>query len=194
MVAQGAGKPKESEAWFRKALKAHREMNNPSDVATNLKNLADLLQTQGSDQLPEARRLAEEALAIKQTLDPDSAEIWKTYTLLAKIAQQSGDPATSRAYRKSARQSYAAYAGSQHELQKHLELVQAVVAAVQSAQISPELEEGLQSRRDNGWGDLVGAIRLVFAGVRDEDELCADLDLIDSLIVGEILQRISAES
>ena len=194
MVVEGAGKPKEAEAWYRKAIKADREMNNPRDVARDLGNLANLLQTQRSDQLPEARRLAEEALAIQQTLDPDSAEIWKTYSILAKIAQQSGDPATSRAYRKSERQSYAANAGSQHELQKCLNLVQVVVAEVQSIQISPDLEEGLRYGIDNGLGDLVGAIRLVLAGVRNEDELCVDLNYGDALIVGEILQRISAES
>ena len=112
---------------------------------------------------------------------------------MAEIAQQSGDSATSRVYRKSAQQSYASYAGSQYELEKFEYLIQAVVAEVPSAQISPELEEALQLIVDNG-SELVGAIRQVLAGVRDEDDLYADMDYLQSLIIVEILKRISAES
>ena len=56
-----------------------------------LNNLADLLQTQPG-RLAEARQLAEEALAIKQTLDPGAAEIWTTYNILAEIADQEARP------------------------------------------------------------------------------------------------------
>ena len=47
-----------------------------------LSNLADLLRTQPG-RLDGAREPAEEALAIDKTLDPDAAEIWKTYGLPA---------------------------------------------------------------------------------------------------------------
>ena len=54
----------------------------------------------------------------------------------------------------------------------------------------PQLEEQLQSRSANGWGDLVAAIRQILAGERSEDEVCWDLDRIDSLIVGEVLRKL----
>ena len=54
----------------------------------------------------------------------------------------------------------------------------------------PQLEEQLQFRSANGWGDLVAAIRQILAGERSEDEVCWELDRIDSLIVGEVLRKL----
>ena len=95
-----------------------------------------------------------------------------------------------RDYRRQSRQSYAAFAGSRHTLQKHEDFIQCVMIALQDSGQLPQLEEQLQSRSANGWDDLVAAIRRILAGERSEDELCLDLDWIDSLIVGEVLRKL----
>jgi tetratricopeptide (TPR) repeat protein len=192
MVLEKTGNFPEAEAYYRKAIAAVKQVGELAIVSAMLNNLADLLQTQGdAARLAAAQQLAEEALALGQTLDPAAAQIWNTYTTLAKIALQQGDQPTARGYRRQARQSYAAFAGSQYELQQHEGLMQAVVAAIQDGSQLPELEERLQSYlRAKGWGDLVAALRRLLAGERDENELCEDLDGIDSLIVGAVLQRL----
>jgi tetratricopeptide (TPR) repeat protein len=188
IVCQLSGKPKEAEAWYGKAIEADRTVGNPINLARDLSNLADLLQTQGN--LTAAQPLAEEALALKQTLDPAAAEIWKTYGLLAQIATQQGAAAKAQAYRRQSRQSYAAFAGSRHVLQKWEEEIQAIIAAVGNAEIQSQLAEFLFSLVKGGYGNLVEAIQRIWSGVRDEDELCDELDREDSLIVGEILLRL----
>ena len=91
IVRQLSGRPREAEAWFRKAIEASKSVGDIVQTSRSLNNLADLLQTQGD--LPEARKLAEESLTLKQTLDPDAAEIWSTYEILADIVTQQGEEA-----------------------------------------------------------------------------------------------------
>ena len=95
-------KPQEAEGWYRKALAADRALGRSIEIARVLNNLADLLQN-FSDRLDEARQLAEEALAINRTLDPDAAEIWKVLTTLAGIADKQQRPEEARTYRRAAR-------------------------------------------------------------------------------------------
>ena len=61
--------------------------------------------------------------------------------------------------------------------------------ALQDSSQSPQLEEQLQSRSANGWGDLVATIRRILAGERSEPELCLDLGYRSALIVGEPNRR-----
>ena len=155
-----------------------------------LNNLAILLQTQGDDRLSEARQLAEEALGMKRTIDPTAAQIWKSYHLLAEIAIKQGDLSAARDYCRQSRQSYAAFAGSRHELQKWENFIQIVVDAIGDSSQRPQLEEQLQSGIAIGWSDLVAAIQRILAGDRDEDGLCEDLDYRSALIVGEVLRKL----
>ncbi len=185
IVCQNSGKPKEAEAWYRKAIEASKAVGDIVQTSRSLSNLADLLQTQGN--LPEAQRLAEEALTLKQTLDPAAAEIWKTYELLAQIATQQGEAAKAQAYRRQSRQSYAAFAGSQQMLKQNEGFIQGVVVAMSDAEVRPQVEAALSKVPA-----LATAIQRIWAGARDEDELCEELDFRDSLIVGEILRRLSA--
>lgn len=92
-------------------------------------NFADLLQNQ-SGRLAEARHVAEEALAIKQTFDPGATLIWKTYDILAEIADKENDPAQVREYRRQARAAYRNFPGNQ--LQKYTRLIEAVSASILS--------------------------------------------------------------
>ena len=67
-----------------------------------LGNLANILHTQPGRQ-DEARELAEEALAIKKTMDPGAAQMWKTHNVLAEIADQQSQRDRAAEYRRLAR-------------------------------------------------------------------------------------------
>jgi hypothetical protein len=73
-------------------------------------------------------------------------------------------------------------------LQQWEELIQGVVVAVGDAEVRQQLEEALPQ-----WpAGFATAIQRILAGVRDEDELCGELDSVEGAIVVEILGRLSA--
>ncbi|MCP4400502.1 MAG: tetratricopeptide repeat protein [bacterium] len=205
-VTQLAGKPQEAEGWYRKALEVFKEQGDLKNIAVDLNNLADLLQGDSrphihegkslrendKKRLDEAQQMAEEALAISQTLDPGAAAIWTTYNILAEIADQQDDPQQARGYRRQARQTKFAFKGTEHELKQHAELIGAVVATAKDNEIRTQLEPALENLVKNGWGSLVAALRRVLDGGRDEDELCesSQLDREDSMIVMAILREL----
>ena len=84
ILNQEAGKPEAAEEWYRRAIERDRQRGNPVRLGRRLSNLANFLQHQPG-RLVEARQLAEEALAIAQTLDPAAAEAWERYGVLADI-------------------------------------------------------------------------------------------------------------
>nr|VFK46116.1 MAG: Tetratricopeptide repeat-containing protein [Candidatus Kentron sp. SD]VFK49821.1 MAG: Tetratricopeptide repeat-containing protein [Candidatus Kentron sp. SD] len=96
VLNQSAGRIDAAERWYRKAMDGGRQTGDTLPTARALNNLADLLQSQPG-RLDEARRLAEEAL------DPGAAEIWKTYELLAQIADRQSRPDEAAEYRRLAR-------------------------------------------------------------------------------------------
>ncbi|MBD2214530.1 tetratricopeptide repeat protein [Nostoc linckia FACHB-104] len=179
----------EAEAWFRKALKQFQKLENQANVSSILSNLANLLQNQ-PHRLSEARQLAEEALAIKKTLDPAAAEIWKIYDTLADIADKQGDTTQAKEYRRQARQAKAAFAGTQYELRQYGQFIARVVAAVDDAEIREQLEVEMENAAED-WQNLVAAIRRILAGERDENILCEPLDSEESMIISAILRGIA---
>jgi len=100
VVNTNAGKFEAAEAWYRKAIDGGKKVGDTVNVAIMLNNLADQLQTNYPDRLPEARQLAEEALAIRKTLDPSVSQIWQTYGILAEIAEQERDGGKAEKYRR----------------------------------------------------------------------------------------------
>ncbi|MCI5116260.1 MAG: tetratricopeptide repeat protein, partial [Candidatus Electrothrix sp. AX1] len=104
------GRKEEAEQWYNKDLAVCRAADDRPGIAGTLSNLANLLANDPA-RLDEARSLAEEGLAIDLTLDPAAAEIWKTYTILARIADQQGDESRAAEYRSKAEQAFAPYAG-----------------------------------------------------------------------------------
>ncbi len=200
MVSVGAGRIEAAIAWYEKAIEACRKLGDSGKVSKALSNLADLLQTQQNaagqfTHLDAARQHAEEALAIDQTLDPAAAEIWKTYGILAEIAEKQGRAEEAQGYRQQARQAKAAFAGTQYELRRHGPLIVAVVSAATGneevkTQLLAELEEAAQSGESN----LVSALRRILEGERDEATLVDPLDFDDSMIVMAILQGIADPS
>ena len=82
-----------------------------------------LLQNQ-FDRLPEAQQFAEQALVIKEILEPATLEIWKTYDILADIADKQGNVQEAKKNRRLARETKANFAGTRYELkQEHSELI-----------------------------------------------------------------------
>ncbi|HEY9803656.1 MAG TPA: CHAT domain-containing protein [Leptolyngbyaceae cyanobacterium] len=184
-----AGKLVEAEAWYRKALEQYQQLKNQASASLALNNLANLLQNQ-PHRLSEARQFAEEALAIKKTLDPAAAEIWKTYDILADIADKQGDSTQAQEYRRQARQAKAAFAGTKYELRRHGQLITTVLTAVEDAEIREKLEAEMENVAEV-WQNLFAAVRRILAGERDENILCEQLDLEQSMIIYAILRGIA---
>jgi len=189
IVSEGAGKLAEAEGWYRKAIAADRKLGNKIDVAIYLNNLAALLQ-QDPNRLKEAQQLAEESLAISQTLDPAAAQIWNIYNTLAKISDKQGNSAKAKDYRRLSRTARANFAGTAYELRQHAPLIEAVVMAVADPAVREQLEPLLEDMISRGWQNLIAAIRQILDGERDEDILYEGLDAIDSLIILAILGQV----
>jgi tetratricopeptide (TPR) repeat protein len=189
IVSNVAGKLTEAEAWFRKEIEVDKKLDNKIDIAIDLSNLANLLQ-QFPNRLNEAQQLAEESLAIKQTLDPAAAQIWKTHYILAEISDQQVDPAKAKDYRRLSRTARANFEGTKYELRQHAQLIEDVVMAVDDAEFRQQLEPMLEDMISRGWQNLIAAIRQILNGERDEDILYEGLDDIDSQIVLAILEQV----
>lgn len=193
-VNNRAGKPAAAETWYRKAIEGSRQAGDMFTTAWAVGNLASLLSSQ-PQRLDEARQRAEEALAIMETLDPGASEIWKAHSLLSGIADQQGQPAQAREYRRLAREAKRSFAGTRHELRRHAPIILTTVIATQDAdQRDALIAHGLPALEKGGWANLVGAIRRILAGERDADALCESLDLKDSMIVEAILAGIEDPS
>ncbi|WP_446010543.1 CHAT domain-containing protein [Candidatus Electrothrix sp.] len=83
VVNAQTGKLQAAEGWCRKAIKGGKQTGDLLATSRAKSNLAAILH-EHPDRLAEARKLAEEALAIDEKVDPAAAEIWKIYTLLAQ--------------------------------------------------------------------------------------------------------------
>jgi SagB-type dehydrogenase family enzyme len=125
MLAREAGAAEMAEGWYRKALDVDRQIGNPTQLAHRLNGLADLLQNQPG-RVADARHLAEEALAVVQSLDPAAAEIWKHYGLLAGIIDHQAR-ITADAEHKAALETQAR---DYRELQTHAPAIVATLARV----------------------------------------------------------------
>jgi tetratricopeptide (TPR) repeat protein len=190
MLNQLTGKPEAAESWYRKAIDGFRSLGDTASPSKCLNNLADLLQTQPG-RLDEARQLAEEALAIKKTQDLGAAEIWTTYNILADIADQQSQPDLAAEYLRLARTALRNFAGTSHEMKKHLPIILGTVQAVLDPGSADEFRSALSQMEQRGWTNLVAAVRKILAGERNEQVLVAPLDLEDSMIIDTILRAIA---
>lgn len=204
IVNESAGKPDAAEMWYRKAIEGFRTDDQAFYRASALNNLADLLQTQPG-RLAEARQLAEEALAIEQTLDPGAAEIWSTYELLAQIADREAEATTedrlkaglgaeAREYRRLARDAKRNFAGTRHELRRFAPIIHATVAACAG---QPEAREAVTQNRQAmsqggpGWQAVSRVLDRILAGERDETALCEGLPFNSAMLIETILQGLA---
>ena len=72
----------------------------------------------------------------------------------------------------------------------HAGLIVKVVKTIQNSDLLPDLQEVLRVSEENGWTDLVAAIRKILGGERELAPLIVNLDEEDSVIVEAILQGI----
>jgi len=178
-----------AEGWYRKAIEGGRAAGDMPSVSNALGNLAELLRHQ-PDRLAEARRLAEEALAIKEGLEPGVAEIWNTYSILAAIAERQSRAEEAADYRRRAREAKRRFAGTAHELKRHLPVILGTLQVLEEGENAEAFGETLSKLEEHGWGGLVTALRAILSGERDPETLCDPLDPEDSMIVETILQAI----
>jgi tetratricopeptide (TPR) repeat protein len=182
VLTEKMGKLIDAEAWYRKAIEVFKDIGDNIGESTCLHNLASLLQNQ-PDRLPEAQQIAKQALAIFNNLDPATVEIWKTYEVLAQIADKQGNTQEAKKHRYFARQTKANFPGTQYELkQKYSELILAVTQC-ENVVIFEDDNEELKN--------LKTAIQQILDGERDVDFVCEPLDLEDSMIVYAILEGIA---
>jgi len=101
IAADNAGRPEEAERWYKRAIEFGEELDDRQALAKRYSNLADLLLAQ--NRLDEAEQYAHRAHEIKETLDL-SSQPWKTFNILAKIADKraAADPARAAEHAKAA--------------------------------------------------------------------------------------------
>ncbi len=198
IVAKNDGRPAEAAGWFQRALNAPDLP--PSQVAAMSNNLAGLLTNEvragrlPTERLAEARGHAERALKIKETLDA-SSEIWTTESILADLAELTGEPEAARAYRRRARTSFAAFDGNRwHIDQQFGPLIKAcAAAALGDAETRAAVEAALPQLEASGFQGTAALERL-WAGERDWHALTEELDRQESLLVLRVLETLADES
>nr|VFK80124.1 MAG: Tetratricopeptide repeat-containing protein [Candidatus Kentron sp. SD] len=192
VLNQSAGRIDAAERWYRKAMDGGRQTGDTLPTARALNNLADLLQSQPG-RLAEAQGLAEESLAIKETLDPGAAEIWKTYNVLAQIADRQSQPDRAADYRRLAREAKRGFAGTAHEMKRYAKPIAAVVAVCAGQEEHKDLVAAQDAMGQAGgeWRACADAIGQILAGERDEETLCAPLGFGTSMIIEAILREIA---
>ncbi|GDY21876.1 hypothetical protein LBMAG56_32230 [Verrucomicrobiota bacterium] len=202
-----AGKPDAAERWYRKAIKTMQQERSGDLGAKALNNLANLLQTQPG-RLAEVRQLAGEALAMSQTLDPGTAEIWKNYNLLAQIAdREAAACADSRRktelaagaceHRRLARDARRNVAGTRHKLRQFAPIILAIVAACAGqaeGRAAVKQFQQMLSQAAPDWQSLSRVLDRLVAGERDETALCDGLGSTQALLIETILQVLADPS
>ncbi|MEM9366221.1 MAG: tetratricopeptide repeat protein [Planctomycetota bacterium] len=192
LLDASAGKPEAAEAWYRKSIQGFRSVGDISSLSSCLNNLAYLLQSHPG-RLVEARQLAEEALAIKQTLDPGAAAIWKTYNILAKISDRRDRRDEAAEYRRLAREARRNFAGTAHEMKRHAELIAAVVAVCSGEDDRSDfVATHVAAMRKGGgeWTACAAAIESILAGERSAERSCENTGLTGSMIIETTLAAI----
>lgn len=193
IVCEISGRPEAAETWYGKVIESGKAAGDSLPVARSLNNLAGLLQHQPG-RLAEARGLAEEALAITQTLDPGEAEIWLNYINLAEIAERQSRFAEAAEYHRLARESKCRFAGTAQDLRRYVPLIVGTLKALGDPDWVQAFSAALSEMEKHGWTNLVAAIRKLLAGERNADALCGPLDFEDAMIVETIVQALADPS
>jgi hypothetical protein len=117
--------------------------------------------------LTDAKRYAEQALAIDETLDT-SAEIWKDFAILAKITDMEYHTEEARDYRRRERETFASFEGNRYHIDRqHGQLIAAIAAAVQGdVQAQEAVEAALPQLEEDSW-KIAAPTRRIWSGERD---------------------------
>ncbi|MDM8568210.1 tetratricopeptide repeat protein [Thiotrichales bacterium HSG1] len=182
----------ETEKWYRQAIEGNKTLENWAEVSIGLSNLADLLQDQ-IGRLDEAQQLAEASLAIDKAHNPADVEIWKTYLILAKIADKQYKTEQADKYRRLAQSSKSGTLEYNGTLEPHKKFIEAVVSTAKQPKLRKQLDSMLQRRKLKGWDRLVAAVQRFLDGEKDVDYIAQTehLDAEDSMIVHDIANRVN---
>lgn len=189
-----------AEGWYIRSIQVARRLNQPMELGRALANLADLLMSAG--RLDDARRFAEDALSIKEHLDPNATQIWLVYEILARIAELEsnqgsvGSGRSSHDYRRRAYEAKRRFAGTPTQMEKYAHLVDAVVSAARGepnggALMSAYDREMRRPDKAADWAQLASAIDKLISGERDELVLTELLDLDSIFIMQVVLDRLA---
>lgn len=191
IVTETIGKFDEAEAWYRKAIEGGKRSQDWLISSHALNNLANLLKTQ-SHKLQEAQQLAEEAVALKQTLEPNVAKIWATYYILAEIAEKQDDLATASQYRRLSQKKRVEFGGTRYELRRFKELIITSVFATKIERVKEHLIDFLQEMAEYSvkFEQITATIHRVLDGERNEDELYKGLSCDEAWVITAILNGI----
>jgi hypothetical protein len=143
--------------------------------------------------LSKAETYAHKAREIKEGLDL-SSEPWKTFNILAQIAEQRGQTEEARRWRRKEQETFAAFKGSDIEIREWLPVIDVVVAAChQNDEARKAIDEFLKEAQD-GWPTTVAAIEQILAGERDLEILTGNLTMKGALVVRRILGALAGET
>ena len=185
-LMQAQNKLDEAEQWYNKAFAHSRAAGNRGGESRTLNSLANLLRSRPG-RLADARRHAEQALAIKQTLDPAASQIWTTCRILAEIADAEGRADEARSFRRQGRQSFAAAPASRETLRRW----SAVATAASDPAARQQWEQAFDGVGEGGRTRLIASMHRLLEGERDEDALTDGLYQEDSLIVTTALRALA---
>jgi len=188
-AAMGAGRPEDAERWYLRAQEI-KDVVAPQDDTT-LQNLA--LFYLERDQLDDARRYAERAVAIVEKQDL-SVEPWKNYGLMAEIARRQGRTEEMAAWRRRAYSAQDGFAGTRRDVTRLLSQFRGPIAGVVAAcegneSAREQIKAQFESFQQNHWM-ISDPIRRIWAGERNPEALTADLDYQDRAIVLAMLHRL----
>ena len=199
-VAQRSGRPTEAEGWYKRALELYEQVQHGGLYqAAIFNNLANLLVNEvrasptATTRLAEAKVYAEQALAIKETLDA-SAEIWNTLSTLANIADLEGRAEEARDYRRCERETYAAFEGNRYHIDRQFSslITDVAKAAKGNAEARAKVEARLPKLEQNGW-KIAAATQRIWAGERDWHTLVENLDGDEALLVLRVLETLQEQ-
>lgn len=196
-IAESVGKFSEAEAWYRQVLDLAERLH-PNSLARAYDNFTDFLgrgiveKRFPPGRLAEARRYAEQALAIKENLDA-SAEIWRTLYMLYAFATMERRLQAARDYRRRERETYAAFIGNRYDMDRDYgTLIENISAAIRKKQelhsVGPNLAQ-LQ-RLEGDLEVIITALKRLSMGERNWHALSEDLERQQALFLLRVLERL----
>jgi len=197
-IARHANRPYEAVSWSQAALeRIERVEAGGSTHALSLDKLAVLIVDEvravrmNKQSLAEARRYTEQALAIKEKLDP-SMGVWNSLNILASIADLEGKPEVVQSYRRRERKTFAAFDGNRYEIDhRYGSVISAIVKAAKGDVQQREAVEGALPRIEKQGWHIAEAVHRIWAGERDWHSLVEDLDCYDALFLLRVLEKLS---
>ena len=185
-VCDSAGRPEEAADGITQAIGIYQKRQARAALMGAEMAMSELLLRRGD--LDSARIHAEAARSAAENLP--NFQPWGAYSLLQRVAQAQGDDERAAHWRTRTQQAFAASPESGAVLQQWSTLIEAVARSCRgealdlgAVQLMEELETSEQ------WERLVLAIWRVLGGERG-DELYAELDHVDALVVRSILEAI----